>query len=149
MVALPFYTLTNSVKKPFGKTFDLQPSTIGGHIRKQRIERGLLQRDVALLLGTSEDTITGWENGRTHPRLQHYPSIIGFLDYYPFEHETETLSGKLRQIRNCKGLGYQQCASLFFVSTDAIKRWESGKPMLNSRLREVVENEWRDLFKKT
>lgn len=105
----------------------------------------MLQKDVALLIGVSEDSITYWENGRNAPQIQHYPAIIRYLGYYPFEHETETCAGKLQQIRNCMGLSVKQCAALLSVSMDAAKRWEEGKPIANNTYKERIHSLWNGL----
>ena len=145
MVVLPFYAYIKGTKKPPFKRYNEHPQTIGEHIRKRRIELGLLQKDVAQQIGVIEDSITHWENGRYEPQVQHYPAIIKFLGYYPFNHETDTFAGKLMQIRYCNGLGLQQCATLFHISVDAMKRWERGKPILNPKLRDVIETVWQSL----
>lgn len=59
------------------------------------MDKGLLQKEVAVLLGVSEDSITYWENERSHPQVQFYPAIINLLGYYPWLHETQSVSGKL------------------------------------------------------
>jgi DNA-binding XRE family transcriptional regulator len=79
------------------------PQTLGECIIKKRIENKQFQKDVARIIGVSEDSVTYWENERAQPQIQHYPAIISFLGYYPFKHETETLGGKLKQIRYCMG----------------------------------------------
>jgi DNA-binding transcriptional regulator YiaG len=117
-------------------------NTLGEHIRKKRIEQGQFQKEVAELLGVSEDTVTFWEKNRYEPQVQHYPKIIAFLGYYPFNHETETLAGKLRQIRYCNGFDFKRCAALFRVSTDAVKRWERGRPIANPKLRNLIQAVW-------
>lgn len=96
-------------------------------------------------MGVSEDSVTYWENNRAKPQLQHYPKIIAYLGYYPFAHETETLAGKLRQIRHCHGLSVSACANLLSVSIDAAKRWESGKPISNVKNRKLIESIWSGL----
>lgn len=55
------------------------PLDIGQHIRKKRIEMGLKQSELAKLLGVCEDTITGWENGRTLPQIRNLKNINLFL----------------------------------------------------------------------
>jgi DNA-binding transcriptional regulator YiaG len=114
-------------------------------MRKRRVELRLLQKNVAQRLGVCENTVTHWETGYSQPQVKHYPAIIGFLGHYPFDHETESLSGKIRQIRYCNGFGVYQCAEFLHVSYDAIKRWEGGSPVTNRRLRGLIEAVWQDL----
>ena len=120
-------------------------NTSGEHIRKKRIEKGQFQKEVAKLLGVSEDTVTVWEKNRYEPQVQHYPKIIAYLGYYPFTHETETLAGKLRQIRYGNGFNFKRCAALFRVSVDAAKRWERGRPISSPKMQAVVQAIWEQL----
>jgi len=46
-------------------------TAIGEKIRNRRIELKLLQKDVAKIIGVSEDTITFWENNRATPQAKH------------------------------------------------------------------------------
>ncbi len=132
MAVRTFLPYTKIVSKPLKKEYPLHPQTLGEHILKQRIEKKLLQKDVAAIIGVSEDSITYWENGRSHPQIHYYPAIINFLEYYPFIHETDSLGGKLRQVRLSNGYTYQECASRFGVDTSTIKRWEKheGRPTI-------------------
>lgn len=127
------------------KHYEDDPQTIGEHIRKKRVESKLLQREVAVQLNVSEDTLTYWENERTLPQIHHFPAIISFLGYYPLDHETESLGGKLRQIRHCLGLNVKQCAVMLQVSIDAVKRWECGKPVAYQSTRQLIETVWESL----
>lgn len=58
-----------------------EPQTLGEHIRKRRLEKGLLQTDLAVILKVSEDSISKWENNKTKPRISQLPKIIDFLGY--------------------------------------------------------------------
>ncbi|HTE01621.1 MAG TPA: helix-turn-helix domain-containing protein [Mucilaginibacter sp.] len=72
------------MKKPLAKAVPDNPETLGEHILKKRLELGLLQKDVAAILGVCEDSITGWENERSRPQSRYYSVIIEFLQYSPF-----------------------------------------------------------------
>lgn len=61
----------------------MNPKTWGEHIRRVRMDREMFQIDVSKLLNVSEDTITFWENGRTHPQQRFHKKIIEFLGYHP------------------------------------------------------------------
>jgi len=77
---LPFSRLKIKVKKPKGVNYPKDLNTIGDHIRAKRLDLGLLQKDVAKLIGVSEDCITFWENGRSKPQKRFYLLIIKFLN---------------------------------------------------------------------
>jgi DNA-binding transcriptional regulator YiaG len=132
-------------KKPGIPQYADTPQTIGEHLRKKRIESGLLQKYVALLLNVSEVCITYWENGKSVPQIHQYPRIIDFLGYYPFSHETESFAGKLLQIRHCKGFSRKQCAAHLSVSDDSVRRWERGKPIANVTYQRLIHSVWNEL----
>ena len=104
-----------------------------------------MQKEVAELLAVSEDTITYWENGRFVPQVQYYPYIISFLGYYPFIHETESMAGKLKQVRYCTGLNITKCAKLLAMDIATVKRYEAGRPIRNRAIRAVIYNLWLEL----
>ena len=118
---------------------------MGEHIKKARIEKGLFQKDVAIILNVSEDCVTYWENGRSKPQVRHYPAIIAFVGYYPFRHETDTIGGKLRQIRYSNGHDFERLARALSISVDAAKRWENGKLVMNPRLKALIVSLWEHL----
>ncbi|MGZ3835904.1 MAG: helix-turn-helix transcriptional regulator, partial [Mucilaginibacter sp.] len=98
------------------------PQTLGEHIKKIRIDKGLLQKEVAEILSVSEDTITYWENGRSQPQVHFYPAIISFLGYYPFSQEPEGIAGKLQQVIHWKGWSHSRCAKELRIDSGTVKR---------------------------
>lgn len=44
------------------------PKTLGEHIRKARMDKGLLIRELAALVGVSADTIINWERRSVRPK---------------------------------------------------------------------------------
>ncbi|WP_353959461.1 helix-turn-helix transcriptional regulator [Mucilaginibacter flavus] len=140
-----FLSRSASFKKPNVPQYTNDPKTIGEHIRKKRIQSNCAQKELADKLGVSENTINAWELGHTNPSTHYYPAIIAYLGYYPFEHETESCAGKLKQIRHCKGLTFEQCATLFSISEDAAMRWEKGKTIANETYKERIRFVWSEL----
>jgi DNA-binding XRE family transcriptional regulator len=120
-----FLSRSKVIKKPNVPQYNPNPHTIGEHIRKKRIESRLPQKDLAAILKVTEDCITGWEKGRNEPRIRYYPRIIEFLGYYPFEHETETLGGKLEKARRCNGWTYRRLGNALGVDGSTARRWGS------------------------
>ena len=57
---------------------------MGDHLRKKRLDLGLLQRDVARRLGVDTASVTNWEKNHNVPMPQLIPRIIEFLGYVPF-----------------------------------------------------------------
>jgi hypothetical protein len=84
----------------------------------------MTQVALGALWGVDNNTITLWERGKASPLVQYYPAIITFLGYYPFDHEIESISGKLRQLRYCGGHTYVQCGTLLEVDQFTVRNWE-------------------------
>jgi len=106
------------------------------------MDKGLLQRDVAILLKVDQDSVTGWEIRRYKPQVRHYPAIIAFLDYYPFDHETDTLPGKIRCIRYCKGYSYKQFGTLLGVDASTVRDWEQERFKAPIRIHDRILHAW-------
>jgi transcriptional regulator with XRE-family HTH domain len=77
--------------------------TIGDHLRRRRLDLGLLQREVAERFGANQCSVTNWELGRTKPALRFLPAIVRFLGYVPFP-PGETLAERLTTARKARGL---------------------------------------------
>ena len=49
--------------------FDIDTSTLGGRIKKYRIENGLSQEELAYMLRVNESTVFGWEKNAHNPSI--------------------------------------------------------------------------------
>jgi len=115
------------------------PKALSDHLRKRRLELGLLQQDVALRLNVSVWTYRNWENGRTTPGAMIYRRIVEFLGYYP--HPTpQTLGHRLCKIRRRLGLTSSQAARLAQVDQHTFLMWECGKWTPTVRTRAKVDH---------
>ena len=121
-----------------------EAASIGLHIKKKRLELKLLQKDVALLVGVTEESIMHWETGKYPPQLQFYPGIIKFLGYNPYVVETETLGGKIKNYRVLHGLSHKKMGKIAGVDGATISTWETGKHEPHgtnlNRLNELLRN---------
>ena len=95
----------------------------------------MLQADVAKIFDVCEDSITGWENGRSVPQIQYYPKLIEFLGYNPFPVDTETLGGRIKKYRIEQGLSQEEFAKKIGVNESTVFSWEKGehKPLPSKR----------------
>jgi len=59
------------------------PKNLGERIRKARMDRGLLIKDPAEIIGVTEDTIINWELRNITPHGKHLKNIYAFLDELP------------------------------------------------------------------
>ncbi len=101
-----------------------KPTTLGAKLRNRRLELNLLQKDVAEIIGVSEDTITYWENGRTTPQINLNPKLIEFLGFFPFEIDTSTLGGKISKHRYEFGYDIAKLAKKIGVNERTVVKWE-------------------------
>ena len=56
---------------------------MGGHIRAKRLGINLFQKEVAKIIGTSEESINHWEMKTTETVVKYYPKIMGVLGFCP------------------------------------------------------------------
>ena len=125
-------------------TYPERPVTIGEHIRRKRMDLKLFQADLAKLFGVCEDSITGWESGRSVPLIQFYPELIQFLGYYPLPFETESLGGRINKFRFENGLSHKKLGKMMGVDATTIGAWETNKHVPNNaklkRLEELLNS---------
>ncbi len=59
-----------------------QPQTIGDHLRKRRLELGILQAEAARRVSTV--TLSRWECDKVYPTWPQQPPVTAYLGYDPF-----------------------------------------------------------------
>lgn len=122
--ALPFSRRLFHVRKPYNATLIETPVTIGDHLKNTRIKKRLLQKDVAAIIGVTEDCITNWENNRAAPLIHHYPKIIAFLEFNPWFSDKGKMNDRIKQYRVTHGLSYKKMGLLLDVDGSTIREWE-------------------------
>jgi len=80
-------------KRPANPAYPSSLMTLGDHLRKVRIDRGLSQPQVAKMLKVTTESVTGWELNRYVPQARFAKRIIHFLGYFPF-HTSELTTGR-------------------------------------------------------
>lgn len=107
------------------------------------MDRGLLQREVAQLLGVDRDTVRNWEMGRSKPALRHWPGVLRMLGFIPFE-IGESVPERLRPYRTIRGISQAMLGAELGVDESTIRGWEAGahspSPALRPRLDELLTN---------
>jgi DNA-binding XRE family transcriptional regulator len=96
-------------------------NTIGDHLRKHRLDKKLYQKDVAKTIGVDKTSIYNWEMNRLQPTFWHYPKIIEFLGYLPFEMPSTT-GQKIALYRKCKGISHNQFAHQLGIDPSTLSR---------------------------
>jgi len=138
MVVRSILPYQKTVSLPPSKLLPLHPQALGDFIRVKRVESLQLQSEVARIIGVTEDTITNWEPNRFVPQINLYPAIFQYLGYYPFVHETHTIAGKVRQLRNCLGLSYEAAGEIFAVYATTVRGWELGTSLPTPKKRTLI-----------
>ena len=98
---LPFGPKLLKSLKP--RPWVLLPRTLGEHLKKRRLESGLLQRDLRVRFKLEKETYANWEKDRRSPAMKHWPAIIEFLGYDPAS-EPKTIGERLLAYRRRHGL---------------------------------------------
>ncbi|WP_461788659.1 helix-turn-helix domain-containing protein [Pedobacter sp.] len=110
----------SSYPKPDLSKYPKNPSTIGEHIRKKRMDKNMSQSAVGRLFRVSKDCVTNWENGRNAPQINHYPKIISFLGYNPFALEDPSLGNKIFAYRCENGMSAKSFGKLLGINGSTV-----------------------------
>ena len=66
-----------------------EPTTVGGHLRRRRLQLKIHQSQAARLLRVSTVTLSRWECDKVFPTAPHQPKIVAYLGHDPFKTEPE------------------------------------------------------------
>ena len=80
---MPFYHLRLTAPMPPPQGCPPELRTLGDHLRKARLLRGLFQDQVARELGVSGATLLNWERNHTRVQARFMPKVVAFLGYDP------------------------------------------------------------------
>ena len=127
---MPSCHIQLTTRKPLPPGYPRHFRTVGDHLRKRRLDLGLLQKEVADKLGAEETTIYNWETNRTSPRVRFIPKIIAFLGYAPYDTQSGTLGKRIVTLRRAMGLTQKELARRLIVDASTLGRWEreEGRP---------------------
>ena len=126
MVSVPLCPLTLTASFPRDPAYPTEIKSIGDLLRAHRLDRGLLQKEVAELVGASFASIQAWETNRNAPRINHYPGIIRFLGFDPLGEPT-TFAEKLRAVRRRYGLSADALGAHLGIDSGSVSRYENGR----------------------
>jgi transcriptional regulator with XRE-family HTH domain len=103
-------------------------NTIGDHIKKIRLDRGLRQRDVAKIIGVDPFTILNWETGATNTKFRYLPAINRFLGDNPCPVPPDSPLGVwLKARRHQMGLSLKRLAKRLHLNDSTIRKLEAGR----------------------
>lgn len=102
------------------------------------MDRGLWQKDIAAEIGVNPSTIQNWEQGHTEPALRHWPALIAFLGFVPFD-VGEALSERILAWRTIHGVPRDELAARLGVDPSTVWRWEADETSPHPTVREELE----------
>jgi DNA-binding transcriptional regulator YiaG len=137
MPALPFCHVHLEAQKPETRPYPKELKTMGDHIRKRRLDLGLLQRQAAAQIGVTDSCIWNWESNTTEPELHCLPRSIQFLGSNPLPSPTSIVE-KLVAFRTRRGIRQTVFAKLIGIDTSTLARWERGEREPTGRVLENV-----------
>jgi len=114
-----------------------EPTTLGEHIKKRRLDLKLTVKEAGRLLGTDESSIIQWEKGRKLPRVYRLPAIIRFLGYNPLP-EPRTISERLVAKRVERGWSRKVASRHLGIDVSTLRDWEQGKIILFRKHRRLI-----------
>jgi DNA-binding transcriptional regulator YiaG len=62
-----------------------EPTTLGGHLRRRRLQLRIFQPEAARRLGVSTVSLSRWECDKVFPTPPHHPQIVEYLGFNPFK----------------------------------------------------------------
>jgi transcriptional regulator with XRE-family HTH domain len=135
---LPFCHVSLKGLRPLSKAYPKEIKTLGDHLRKRRLDLGLLQKQAAKLIGVEVSTLRNWEGQRNTPALPGIPGIIRFLGYNPLP-EAETVAQKLTRYRTSQGISQEKLAKQLGIDESTLARWERGDRLPTGLYGKLVE----------
>ncbi len=134
---MPCCRWTLKAQRPLLPAYPKEIKTLGDHIRKKRLDLGLLQKQVAARIGVAESTVYLWETNRVLPEVRSMPGIINFLGYAPYD-PGWSLGQRLKAIRSALGLSQGEFARRVGLDPSTVAKWERGEHRPTKKKREDI-----------
>lgn len=113
-------------QRPLNSAYPKEIRTLGDHIRKKRIDLGLLQRDIARMLGVSKAVVWQWETNYTSVQTYLIPRVVEFLGYTPWG-APMNFGQWFQMVRRTLGLSRKRLGRYQHIDESTLWRLESGK----------------------
>ena len=120
-------TLRFTIEKPTYKDYPTELTTLGDHLRKVRLDKGMSQPEVAKTLEVTTDTVTNWELNRNVPTAKFAKRILEFMEYVPNEWRDAPFHKRLFYSRMITGKTQRQVASEIGLDLSTIQFAERSK----------------------
>jgi len=138
MDALPLCHFEIKCRRQRPQGYPGSPRHIGEHIKKHRVDLGLLQHEVAERMGVCVLTVINWELGETEPAVHYLHLVLRFLGYDPFPEPT-CFAEEVLARRRSEGFTQRALASKLRVDEGTVRFWEQAKYRPTAELRERFE----------
>ena len=113
-------------------------TTIGDHLRKARLDKGLSQPKVAEIIGVLTDTITTWELNQHAPGINHMKAVINFIGYNPYWKDDGTLREKFKAKRYAEGLTFKKAAKIVGCDKHTLQLFEGNMRKTSEETRRKI-----------
>ncbi|MBK8483883.1 MAG: helix-turn-helix transcriptional regulator [Saprospiraceae bacterium] len=118
---------------------------MGDYLRKERLDRGLLQIDLAKRFKVSLTTIITWELNLKQPTPMYAKPIITFLGYFPLWKENLSIGTQLYYARLITGKTQVQVSKILGCNpTNLIKIEKNSSrkifPVLTKRIKQFINH---------
>ncbi len=114
-------------------------NTLGDHLCKFRLDRGLSQPEVANILNMHPDTVSHWEWNEHEPTVHYAKLIIAFLGYFPFTLDKCPLGKQLYYARLVTGKMQKEVVKEICCDHVNLSRIEKGLRKPHAGTREKIQ----------
>ena len=123
-------------KKPLSPShlYPKELNTLGDHIRKRRLDLGLMQKEVAKIIGVTQCVIKCWEWNKNQPHFRYFPKIAEFLGYCPYK-RLDSFGERLQRVRHFLGMSRAEFGQLVRINPSKLGRWEKETESPEDKLR--------------
>ena len=119
------------------KSYSESPTSLGEHLLRERLIRGLHQDEAAKIIGVSTATYLSWEKGQRQPAARHWPAVIHFLGYDPYP-TPQTLGELMAALRRSVGWSFKEAAQSTGVDEGTWRKIELGLQSPMSRVSSIL-----------
>ena len=135
---MPFCHRSARIAKLPDSRYPKKLVTLGDHLRKVRLDRGLSQPQTADSLLVNVSAVRSWEANRCQPEVRHIPLILDFIGYNPLPNGPGWPK-RLYRARARLGLTQEQMAKQLNVGYFSYHSWERGVRQPSGPMRERLE----------
>ena len=107
------------------RSYPFQPKTLGDLLLKSRLDRGLLQKQVAKEIGTSVASIRNWEANRNIISFEFQGRVYDFIGLCPYD-ASLPLGARVRERREYLGYSIKTVAKMLGCDPCTVAYWERG-----------------------